>query len=75
MENINSGLGKGDINSIESFISTATEQLAAAKAQLEKVMVNDKNDTQTIINLENRIKDLEPLAAAEKEAEELEAAA
>lgn len=73
---MNVGLGKGDINSVESFTSTATEQLAAAQAQLEMVLATNKDDIQTITNLENRIKELEPLAAAEKKAEEeLEAAA
>ena len=76
MEQMNTGLGKGDINSVESFTSTATEQLAAAKTQLEMVIANDKNDEQTIKNLEERIAKLEPLAAAEKKAEEeLETAA
>jgi len=68
-------LGEGDIASVESLNLSATEQLAAAKNQLEKVLENNKDDVQTIANLEARIKELEPLAAAEKEVEELEAAA
>ena len=68
-------LGEGDIASIESLNLSATEQLAAAQAQLEMLKANDKNDEQTIKNLEERIAKLEPLAVAEKEAEELEAAA
>lgn len=75
MEQMNTGLGKSDINSVESFTSTATEQLAASQAQLEMVLATNKDDIQTITNLENRIKELEPLAAAEKEVEELETAA
>ena len=69
MEQIKTGLGKGDITSPE-FKTTAKEQLEFAEAQLDMVMTTDKDDAEkTTANLKKRINELKPLAKAEEEAE------